>query len=368
VDIDNDGHPDILSGSWPGEIFLFRGTEDHSFKAPEMIKDKEGEFINIGGGIREEKMFRPWSQEQPDGLLIAGNARFEHTPEGTFVNYHGQRLESTPERPIAITGTASTVHAVDWDGDRDYDLIIGDIRGKVYFIPNEGTRESYVFGKEKQLHAGGQAIDVKRGAGPFAADWDGDGDIDLLVGADDGSVLLFRNTGSVKSPELASAVQLVGPGEKATGAQAPKEIRRGIRSKICVTDWNGDGRLDLLVGDCVSQKPDLPEPTSEEKAEHERIRKGLNLLQERYEDLLQKIRDPSPVKTKEEIEQVREEMDEVSVQMTELRSKLPREYERHGWVWLFLRKETTDDKAEGFDRSKSGDEESVPEVEPSLEK
>ena len=304
-----------------------------------MIKDKDGKFINIGGGIREEKMFGLWSREQPNGLLIAGNAKFEKTPEGTFVNYQGQRLESTPDRPIAITGTASAAHAADWDGDGDYDLIIGDIRGKVYLVPNEGTPESYAFGKEKQLQAGGRAIDVKRGAGPFTADWDGDGDLDLLVGADDGSVSLYRNTGSVKSPELAAAVQLVPPGESASGRLAPKEVCRGTRSKICVADWNGDGLPDLLVGDLANQKPDLPEPSPEAKAEHERIRKELEPLQTRFGDLFQKLRGPSRAKKKEEIEQVQKEMGDVSERMTDLRSKLPREYESHGWVWLFLRKE-----------------------------
>lgn len=294
-----------------------------------MIRDKDGKIINIGGGIRE----------MSDGhILIAGNAKFERTDEGTFVNYHGQRLESTPEKPIGITGTASAVHATDWDGDGDYDLIIGNIRGKVYLVPNEGTPESYVFGKEKPLQAGGQPLSVNSRAGPCTADWDGDGDLDLLVGADNGSVSLYHNTGSAQSPKLASAVQLVPPGERAYGSQAPKEVRRGSRSKICVTDWNDDGRLDLLVGDFATQKPDLPEPTPEEKAEHARIRKELEPVQKRFGDLLQKLRGPSRVKTKEEIEQVQKELEEVRKRMRDLRSKLPPEYENHGWVWLFLRK------------------------------
>ncbi len=83
MDINNDGHVDLLSGSWPGEIFLFKGGPDHSFAAPEMIKDKDGKIINIGGGIRERGF--------DGGILIAGNAKFESTPEGTFVNYQGQR-------------------------------------------------------------------------------------------------------------------------------------------------------------------------------------------------------------------------------------------------------------------------------------
>jgi len=339
VDINNDGNSDIISGSWPGEIFLFRGTDGHSFAAPEMIKDKDGKFINIGGGIRKETMFLPFGQDQPEGLLIAGSAKFEHTPEGTFVNYHGQRLESTKERPIAITGTASTAHAADWDADGDYDLIIGTIRGKVYLVPNEGTPESYIFGKEEQLQAGGNPMSVKSRAGPFTADWDGDGDLDLLVGADDGSVSLYINTGSIKSPELASAVQLVPPVEKASASKPPKEVRRGSRSKICVTDWNGDGRLDLLVGDFAKQKPNLPEPTPEQQAEYKRMREELETVRERNRTLSEKLYGKDSERTKEQIEQLEKEQQDTRNRMTELYSKLPAESERHGWVWLFLRKE-----------------------------
>lgn len=329
MDLDGDGHNDLISGSWPGEIFLFKGKADGSFAAPETIKHKDGEIINIGGGIREGF----------DGMtLIAGNAKFEHDSEGTYVTYRGRQIRSTAEKPIGITGTASVAHAADWDGDGDYDLIIGDIRGKVYMVPNEGTRESYSFGKEMQLRAGGIPIDVRRSAGPFTADWDADGDLDLLVGADDGSVSLYRNTGSVQSPELASPVQLVPPGERAFGSMAPKEACRGIRAKICAADWNGDGLLDLLVGDRASQKPDRPEPTPEEEAEYDRIREELKPIQSRYGELWQKLRGPSRVTDEEQVKQIQEELSKVMRQTAELRSKLPTESETHGWVWLFLRR------------------------------
>ncbi len=69
-----------------------------------MIKDKQGEIINIGGGVRKQS---------GGGLLITGNTKFETTPEGTFVEYKGKRDKSTPEEPIYTTGCASAVHATD---------------------------------------------------------------------------------------------------------------------------------------------------------------------------------------------------------------------------------------------------------------
>jgi hypothetical protein len=319
-----------LSGSWPGEIFLFKGGPDHTFASPEMLKDKAGEIINVGGGIR---------QDDEGGTLITGNATFENSAGKTIVNYHGKRLESTPDKPISITGSASTVHVADWDGDGDYDLIIGNIGGDVFLIPNEGTAKSYAFGKERPLVAAGKPIHVNGRAAPFAADWDGDGDLDLLVGAEDGSVSLFRNTGTRTAPELAAAVQLVPPGEATYGPGAAKDVRRGRRSKICVADWNGDGRLDLLVGDMAYQKPDLPEPTAEQKIEQDRIRKELEGVRSRYSELAERMRGPSRPRTQADTESLGKDLQEVGKRMQALQEKLPPECETHGWVWLFLRRE-----------------------------
>ena len=147
-----------------------------------------------------------------------------------------------------------------------------------------------------------------------------------------------RYTGDAKSPELAPPVQLVPPGGSYSVRNPSKDVCRGRRSKICVTDWNGDGLLDLLVGDIVYQKPDLPEPTPDEKVEHEKARKELQKIQKRYGVLIQKIHGPSRLRKQEEIDKVEKDMQPLRQQMTELRSKLPPEYDRHGWVWLFLRK------------------------------
>jgi hypothetical protein len=330
VDLDGDGIQDVLSGSWPGEIFFFRGLPRGKFAAPQMLKDKEGKVINVGGGVRE----------QPDGsILITGHGTFEETKEGTFVNYHGKRIKSSAAKPVLVTGTASAVHAVDWDGDGVLDLLVGDIAGSVHLIPNEGTRKKHAFGKPRALEAGGKPIQVPHGdAGPFTADWDGDGKLDLIVGAGDGSVWFYRNVGTAKKPKLAAGQMLVGPGSVVYGPDAPKEPRRGVRAKVCVADWDGDGRLDLLVGDYATQRPDRPEPTAAERAEHDKVRKELEAQQKKFRELIDKVHGPKRVRKEAEMQKAGKELRAVSRKMQELQAKLPPEYESHGWVWLFLRK------------------------------
>ena len=327
MDLDSDGQLDIVSGSWPGEIFFFKGGPGRTFAAPEMIRDKSGEYINIGGGI----------SEGPDGITITGNGEFKSTPDGTYVEYHGKRIESTPEKPIGVTGTASAVHAADWDGDGDLDLLVGEIGGGIYVIANEGSRTAPAFAKEKPLEADGKPIRVDGDAGPFAVDWDADGDLDLLAGSGGGAVHLFRNKGTAKAPQLGSGETLVPAGEANHGPDAPSEPRRGVRSKVCAADWNGDGRLDLLVGDYATQKPGGPKPTPERQAEIDKVHSEIDGLMERYRELSMKLRGANRVTEQSERDRIQAEFTRVGSKMQELRQSIPPEYETHGWVWLFLR-------------------------------
>jgi VCBS repeat protein len=329
VDLDGDGYPDLISGSWPGEIFFFRGGPDHTFAPPVKLKYKNGKTINVGGGRRDSG----------DMILVAGDATFESAADGgSIIVYEGERIPIPKGKSGGITGTASAVHAFDWNGNGVLDLIVGDVSGNVWLVPNEGTKKEYAFGKEIHLQASGQDIRVAGDAGPFVADWDGDGKPDLIVGAGDGSVTFFRNIGTRTQPVLAAGETLVPPGTTEFGPGASKDARRGIRSKVCVVDWNGDGRLDLLVGDFATQKPDLPEPTAEQKAEHDKLRKEQEAVMNKYRELSTKTFGPNRVKDEAELKKLQSEMQEVMQKMTDIRKKLPADYENHGWVWLFLRK------------------------------
>ncbi|MDW8366624.1 MAG: hypothetical protein RMK49_12335, partial [Abditibacteriales bacterium] len=134
VDLDGDGYLDILSGSWPGELFLFRGGPGRTFAAPVKLKYKDGKTINIGGGLQKNT---------GDMILVAGDAKFERDKKGQqFIVYEGERIKIPPGKQAGITGTASAAHAADWDGDGDPFRRGGDIPGQVFKGANEGTPKS----------------------------------------------------------------------------------------------------------------------------------------------------------------------------------------------------------------------------------
>jgi hypothetical protein len=284
VDVDGDGYQDLLSGSWPGEIFLFQGSSVGVSSTGDALKHKDGRTVNVG--------------------------------------------------------RASAAFAADWDSDGDLDLLVGNIQGAVFLVPNEGGPKKLEFGEPVALRAGAQTIAVPAGdAGPCAADWDQDGDLDLLVGAGDGSVWLFENTGT---SDLAAGRQLLKPGTMAI--QEPnRPATRGGRSKICVVDWNGDGRLDLLVGDVAKmRRPSARELSAEEK---EVLRRDLARARLRWHALVKRkasadSRAGHGESGQQSLEVLDRELMEARRELLELemRVKMPGMVEVVGWVWVFLRR------------------------------
>ncbi len=138
--------------------------------------------------------------------------------------------------PFGISSLSgnSTPFLVDLDGDDDFDILAGSDSGLRYF-ENTGNATNASYGPavvNPFLIISPIGI-VK----PYMADIDNDDDMDLFVGASDGNIYFYENTGNSNAPAFAAAV--VNP----FGLQDV-----GERSAPALIDLDNDNDLDVLVG------------------------------------------------------------------------------------------------------------------------
>ena len=285
-DWDKDGDKDLIVGDEDGRVAFVENVSAKSqsgppqFKAPQYFQQKAD---TLKCGALATPVGFDWDGDG-DTDLVSGNTAgyievFENlsgpkieqpswaAPVRLQVDDKAFRIMAGPNGSIQGPAEAkwgyTTLSIADWDHDGLPDIIFNSILSEVQWLKNIGSRKEPKFAaaqsvdvewesEQPRLAWGwllpkGQALLTQWRTTPVVHDFNEDGLQDLVMLDHEGYLAFFErerrdNAVVLKSPQRA----FVGEDGQPIRLN-PGSAGRSGRRKLCVTDWDGDGRFDLLL-------------------------------------------------------------------------------------------------------------------------
>jgi hypothetical protein len=236
--VNGDGLDDMYIGGakgQPGKLFIqqrdgrFVSTNEAVFAPDSLSEDLGAVFFDANGDGRPDLYVVSGGNEYSEGAPALQDRLYLNDGHGKFHKAEGYL---PPE-----TASGSRVVAADYDGDGHVDLFVG---GRVVpwsygadpqsmLLHNDGTGHfTDVTAKlAPELHHVGMVTDA------VWRDIDGDGRLDLIVVGEWMPITVFHNEGGGRLKRI------VVPG---------LENSEGWWNRIVAGDFNGDGRVDFVIG------------------------------------------------------------------------------------------------------------------------
>jgi hypothetical protein len=296
IDFDNDGKIDLLVGDEDGRVAFIKNTGKVKnkiplFKSPVYLKQKAD---NLKFGALATPFNVDWDGDGKDDIISgnsAGNICFIKNVDGgispkwdapVLLKTHGKDIRIMAGKNGSIQGPAeekwgyTTLSVADWDNDGKKDIIVNSIFGKIIWYKNngdlvnlEGPFNVKVDWDDKSVpkpawnwwNPGKTDLVTQWRTTPYAIDWNKDGLTDLVMLDHEGYLSFFERY--IKNGEL-----WLKPGKRLfyildNGINKNKsktsisdsqllQLTSGFagksgRRKLCLVDWNKDGRIDLVA-------------------------------------------------------------------------------------------------------------------------
>ena len=304
-DFDGDGDLDMIGGSFYNEFTYFEnvGSRTSPKYAPgRKLADETGRELVVDSPLMTPVSF-DWNRDGKADIICGDEAGYVSYIENAGRVKNGSPVFKTPryfrQRAYILKyGVLSTPAAVDWDGDGDLDFIAGNAAGYIGFIenlsgpgvekpkfaapvelscelptdpklrhPDVTNRKHTLISLDPFRVLAGPAGSIQ---GPrermwgyvclSVADWDGDGLNDIMINNTLGRIFWFRNIGTRTKARLQGPldVEVEWKGEqpelgwgwiKSRNLENPKSIMTQWRTTPVMTDWDGDGLVDLILSD-----------------------------------------------------------------------------------------------------------------------
>lgn len=280
-DYDGDGDADIAAMSWSGRLMLFKNLYVENGDSPGGLPDFDVDpWADLGDLLGDNSRYSPpewnigddgthhrWNSSiqsfdiDGDGdldLIVGVGSRFAYNSEGGYgelVIFINNGTGTFSRLPTAINpypnnnnnkNGVTGVACADFDGDGDIDFYLGSSTNRnVYMYRNDGLGNYSQYNPRTYQIANNHGTTSSLGT----ADFDGDGDADLVLATDAAAGV---NTGSPWTAGYCVWFRNDGTGvmtENCVPSTCTRISSSGDLDSLAVGDFDNDGDYDFMIAD-----------------------------------------------------------------------------------------------------------------------